>query len=291
MDVRPLEPFIDETVGTEMPLPKELARLYGPLRFPGHPGRPYVLSNFVASLDGVVSLGMAAHQGGKPISGDDPHDEMVVGLLRAVSDAMVIGAVSLRESPGHRWQPEDICPGLAALYQRIRLALKAPSTLPIFVVTGRGDLDPAARVLQKGEPTVVLTTAEGADRLARRGTSRAITIRVLGARPPIPPHTIVDTVASDYPEGRILLEAGPHLTGSLLNARLVDELFLTIAPQVVGRDILLERPGIVAGVRFAPEHGLWAHLVGLKRGGDHLFLRYRFHGKATPVPKAGNGAR
>jgi hypothetical protein len=50
----------------------------------------------------------------------------------------------------------------------------------------------------------------------------------------------------------------------------------TVSPQVAGRDGDLARPGFVAGTSFAPEHPVWGALVGLKRGGDHLFLRYAF---------------
>jgi hypothetical protein len=49
-----------------------------------------------------------------------------------------------------------------------------------------------------------------------------------------------------------------------------------MAPQVAGRDGELVRPGFVAGANFAPEHPVWGTLVGLKRGGDQLFLRYAF---------------
>jgi hypothetical protein len=49
-----------------------------------------------------------------------------------------------------------------------------------------------------------------------------------------------------------------------------------LAPQVAGRDGSPERPGLVAGKRFAPEHPLWGTLVGVKRSGSHLFLRYAF---------------
>jgi hypothetical protein len=51
---------------------------------------------------------------------------------------------------------------------------------------------------------------------------------------------------------------------------------LTVAPQVAGRDGALARPGLVAGKRLAPEDPVWGALVGLKRGGSHLFLRYAF---------------
>ena len=64
--------------------------------------------------------------------------------------------------------------------------------------------------------------------------------------------------------------------GDFFAERCLDELFLTLAPQVAGRDSSSERPGLVAGKRFAPEHPVWGTLVGVKRGESHLFLRYAF---------------
>ena len=76
----------------------------------------------------------------------------------------------------------------------------------------------------------------------------------------------------------VLIEAGPRLMSDFFAERLIDELFLTLAPQVAGRDSAIERPGFVSGKQFAPEHPVWGTLVSLKRGGDHLFLRYAFAG-------------
>ena len=72
----------------------------------------------------------------------------------------------------------------------------------------------------------------------------------------------------------ILVEGGPHLMADFLAQQYVDELFLTLAPQIAGRDDLSERPGLVAGKSFAPKHPLWGTLIEVKRGGSHLFLRY-----------------
>jgi len=57
---------------------------------------------------------------------------------------------------------------------------------------------------------------------------------------------------------------------------LLDELFLTLSPQIAGRDTTIERPGLVTGTLFAPERPLWGILVSVKRGRSHLFLRYAF---------------
>ncbi|HEU0166189.1 MAG TPA: deaminase, partial [Chloroflexota bacterium] len=56
----------------------------------------------------------------------------------------------------------------------------------------------------------------------------------------------------------------------------LDELFLTLSPQVVGREAAIHRPGFVDGRAFAPDHPIWGNLVSLKKGGDHLYLRYAF---------------
>jgi riboflavin biosynthesis pyrimidine reductase len=74
----------------------------------------------------------------------------------------------------------------------------------------------------------------------------------------------------------ILIEGGPHLMGEFFAERFLDELFLTLSPQVAGRESSIERLGIVAEKIFAPDHPLWGKLISVKRGGSHLFLRYGF---------------
>ena len=76
---------------------------------------PHVVSNFVTSLDGVVSLGVAGQAGGGPISGFNAHDRMVMGLLRALADAVVVGAGTLRSVPEHLWTADFACPMFAEL--------------------------------------------------------------------------------------------------------------------------------------------------------------------------------
>jgi riboflavin biosynthesis pyrimidine reductase len=75
-----------------------------------------------------------------------------------------------------------------------------------------------------------------------------------------------------------LCEGGPHLFGEMLRARLIDELFLTVGPQVIGRDPATHRLGLVEGTTFGTGRGRWAGLVSVRRAGDDLFLRYRFEG-------------
>ncbi len=90
-EVAPLESLWEVAgEGEDLPLPAELRRFYGPLRFPPRQNRPYVISNFVSTLDGVVSLNVPGQSGGGPISGEFQQDRMVMGLLRAVAEAVVV---------------------------------------------------------------------------------------------------------------------------------------------------------------------------------------------------------
>ncbi len=72
---------------------------------------------------------------------------------------------------------------------------------------------------------------------------------------------------------------GGDIMGEFFAEQALDELFLTLAPQIAGRAGEVERPGLVMGKLFAPENPLWGTLVSVKRGGSHLFLRYAFTGR------------
>jgi riboflavin biosynthesis pyrimidine reductase len=75
---------------------------------------------------------------------------------------------------------------------------------------------------------------------------------------------------------RILIEGGPQLLGNFYAERLVDEQFLTLAPQIAGREEGDGRLSLVMGKTFAPRNALWGTLSDLRRTDSHLFLRYSF---------------
>jgi riboflavin biosynthesis pyrimidine reductase len=75
---------------------------------------------------------------------------------------------------------------------------------------------------------------------------------------------------------RVLVEGGPTLLAAFYQSRLLDEQFLTIAPQLSGRDQDDRRLSLVMGATFAPRDPLWGTLVDARRGTRMLFLRYAF---------------
>jgi len=273
----PMESLLDAVRGSDFPLPPELATLYGPLRFPSRKERPYVIGNFVTTMDGVASLSDPGRPGGGPISGSNPHDRMVMGLLRSVADAVIVGAGTLRSVPNHLWTAEHIFPTLSDPYRRLRIMSGRTAPPLNVIVTAHGELDLGLPVFRSGAVKVlVVTTPEGARRIRGHELPSSVDIEEEGEGGAIGARAILSAISRLLPGGILLLEGGPRLMGDFFAEKCLDELFLTLAPQVAGRDGSAERPGFVAGKRFAPEHPLWATLVGVKRAGSHLFLRYAF---------------
>lgn len=272
----PLEPLFDADAGQEIPLPPELATLYGRVGFPRRDDWPYVIANFVTTLDGVASLGIPGQSGGGPISGFNRHDRMVMGLLRAVADAVVVGAGTLRALPGTIWTPEHAFSDLSDAYRDLRKSL-GKAALPLnVVVTASGDIAPNCDVFQSGAPVLIVTTEVGADGLRSRRFPTSVTVVPVCASGHLRPRSILAAINRTRTSNLVLVEGGPRLLADFFADSCVDEQFLTLAPQVAGRDETSRRPGMVAGRIFAPEHPIWARLVSIKRGGDHLFLRYAY---------------
>ena len=212
------------------------------------PSSTYLRAGFVVSTDGAI----AADGSSRPLSG--PADMAAFQALRAVSDAVVVGAgtartedygpVRLRET-GRTWRRENGRAGLPRL----------------VVVSRRLDLDPGARCFAPDGSTVVVTCA-GAPAAARDRLAEVADVVVAG-------QSAVDLPAAvaalrDRGLTRLLCEGGPSLLADLLVASLVDELCLTLSPVLVGG-----APGLLPTALGAPLPLRLAHLLD---GGDGVLL-------------------
>lgn len=266
----PFEVALDD----EGPAPEgsALLRHYGgPLRV--RRGTHSVLVNFVSTADGVSAFGDGRGEGAVAVSLHSAADRFVMALLRCAADCVLIGASTLREDAHHQWTPRTPLPELAEELTEHRRRLTGSGEPPLVaVVTATGRLPSSHPALLRPEARVlVITTREAASRLP------AMHPRVRVASPvaagPIPPEAILEQLWTLQSE-TVLCEGGPHLFGQLLAAGLVDELFLTISPQLAGRGEHEPRPGPVAGAGFSPAQAPRLTLRSLRRSGDHLFVRY-----------------
>jgi riboflavin biosynthesis pyrimidine reductase len=254
-------------------MPEPLRSRYGgPLEIPLRTDRPSVIANFVTTLDGIVAFGQGDLAGGGLVSGNFEPDRFVMALLRAVADVVVIGAGTLRGSSRQRWVAEHVDPADADLFRdwRRSMGLAAHPTTVVVTASGSIPLDHPG-LNDAAIPVVVATTAAGAARISTATRSHR-SVEVLGDGERVRPDEIVG-LTRKLGARLVLTEGGPHLLGELVEADLLDELFLTLAPQLAGRADE-RRLGLVEGLALPPGRTRWEELRSAKRAGDHLFLRY-----------------
>jgi riboflavin biosynthesis pyrimidine reductase len=215
------------------------ATVYGDDR-PGHGDRPWVMANFVASVDGSAAVAGRA----RPLSG--PADRALFRLLRARADVVLVGAGTVRiEGYG---------------------PVRGDHPAPLAVVSRSLDLDwDSALFAEAAAPTLVVTCTQ-ADAARRTRAEKVAELVVAGDE-------VVDLGDAVAQLGRrghrvVLCEGGPYLFGELVVADLLDELCLTLSPLVAGG----AGPRIVTGADLAAPRPL--RLASVLEDDGNLFLRY-----------------
>jgi riboflavin biosynthesis pyrimidine reductase len=266
----PLEVLFEDDDLPAVPLPPGLENLHGgPLGL----GEACVYANFVATVDGVVAI-PSIPRSNEVVAAGSRADHLLMALLRAFADVVLIGAGVLRASPQGTWRAENVYPPAAAELAELRRRLGRAEAPLVAIVTGHGSIDVTHPVLASG--ALVLTSEGGAARLAG-GLPAGAEVAVLGPGPELDLALAVRELRARG-HAFILSEAGPHTFGALLAAGVVDELFLTVSPLLVGdagtgsRFRLVEEADLLPPVR--------GRLRSVRRHGDHLFLRYDLRERA-----------
>ena len=252
----------------------------GELFFGDSSKKPLIFANFVQTLDGIVSLKIPGKSGGAEISGRNEEDMFIMGLLRASADAVMFGEDTFRNAPGHVWTAGFVYPTFENEFHAFRKHVGKTSLHPLnVVVSGMGHVDLDQPLLKHEEiRSLVLTTQQGAARLQLKyGDTLPVTVRVLPGEAALDPSDMIALLHAEYGVKLLLHEGGPTLLSSFLKQSLLDELFLTVAPQIVGHGSTRERPAFSGPLGLAPEQAIWSTLLSVKRAAKsgHLFLRYR----------------
>ena len=234
-------------------------------------GAGRVAVNFVSTIDGVVSLGMGSDDS-RAVGGGVAADRTLMAMLRAVAGVIVVGAGTLRATRNHQWTAITLAPRRARDLATLRAAAGRPAApAPLLVVSRSGELPADAVALTHPAVPVHVVTVQGAVATGTRPSVR----RGPAAEPDALSAAAILAAARDLGGGGLVLcEGGPHLFGTLLGGGVPVDLFLTIAPQLVG--ISRGSPGrrsLVEGVALPP-FARPGELRSLRRAGDHLLLRY-----------------
>jgi riboflavin biosynthesis pyrimidine reductase len=215
--------------------------------------RPYVVTNFVLTLDGHATL-----EGRSGPIGSDVDTAMLVGLRGRV-DALMIGAGTMRaERYGVVAGSDD------KRLQRERDGL-SPELL-VVLVSGRLDLPWDAPLFTDGKGHVVVATASP-DEPPPTATPVEVRRYEGGA---VDLADLLAHLRAEHGVRALLSEGGPRLHAQMIELDLVDELFVTHAPKLGGG----VGPGLVAGLDEGERPVELASLLVEESTGE-LFGRYR----------------
>src|SRR5713101_5452608 len=252
-------------------------------------GSPHTYLMFVTTIDGIAVPLEPGQRGGSEIALRHLRDNPVaVGGLTdnralqygwATADAVLGGAGILRDNPSATWYPRD---------KDLQELLTKENRKPVrAVVTGKGEVDlkhPVFNPKKDEWQPVIFTTKKGEEKLKNQAKG----LQVQGHNPLQPPKTyaIGDTsvdltkavgiLRKHYRTKLLDIQGGPILAGGAVRAMLVDEVRLTVSPQIMG-DLNSEgrrRPAFVAGVHFGIEDSPLSELEAIGVSGSHIFLRY-----------------
>lgn len=215
-----------------------------------------VRTNMVMSLDGAVSF--RGRVG--PLSSNT--DRALFHALRALSDVVLVGAATAR---AERYGPVTLGEDLQNLRSRVRP--DASATPPMAIVTASCELP--ERILAggpAGAPRPIVITSARADTAA---IGDQVDLIVAG-------DDEVDLPAAlDQLRGRglhkVLCEGGPTLIDRLTEDDLVDELCVTLTPQLTAEALPVARPSNAVTALSSPRRFALRHA---RAHNDELFLRY-----------------
>ncbi|OXM62534.1 pyrimidine reductase family protein [Amycolatopsis vastitatis] len=202
--------------------------------YPAELDRPWVQVNFVASADGAVEVDTTS------AALSHAADRAVFLLGRDLADVVLVGAGTAR-AENYR----GVVAGAKRLERRRRLGFAGVP--PIAVVTRTADLDPASRLFTETAVPPIVVTTDTADTRALEAAGAEV---LRAGRDDVDLPRALDLLAARGLR-RIDCEGGPGLFARLIEADLVDQLCLTVAPLLVagqaGR-IAAGRAGRIAAV-------------------------------------------
>jgi 5-amino-6-(5-phosphoribosylamino)uracil reductase len=228
----------------------DLAAVYA---YPGHAHR-WMRANMVSSVDG------AAQADGKSGGLSGSADKRVMGVMRALADVIVVGASTVRVEGYDK--PPSARPQFAAL----RADAGQAEVASYAVVSASLDLDfDSPRYTEARIPTITITVADApTDRLA---AARAAGEVIIAGEGRVDMALALDAIAGSG-RGRLLCEGGPHLLSAITHAGYLDELCLTLSPQLRGGSAMR----LLEGVDLDPAVSMTLHTLLVEEG--FLFARY-----------------
>jgi 2,5-diamino-6-(ribosylamino)-4(3H)-pyrimidinone 5'-phosphate reductase len=220
--------------------------------------RPFVYINMAMTADGKITSAEREYP-----RFTSAFDRQNMDRLRAEADAILVGAGTLRaDNPSLQVRDEAM--------REYRRSLGKAQPLVWVLVSSSARVDTRSRfVVEAHAAQPILATVEDVPAEALADLPATVEVWKLG-------RGRVDLGATlrrlkKRGVSRLLVEGGGELNWSFIEADLVDELYVTIAPALLGGR---EAPTLLEGAGLSMQRQRQLRLLELHREGDELYCRY-----------------
>ena len=222
---------------------------------------PFVFINVATSADGKLA---PANRHYMPFS--SRRDQQLLLELRSTADAVMSGARTVD------LMPVKLGPG-GPKYRRLRLKRGLAEYNLRVVVSGSGTLNPKAEIFRhRFSPIIVLASGRAPEKRLQRLRAVADEVKVFGKNE-LDFKAALRWLHQKWKVKRLLCEGGGEINGALFQRGLVDEVYQTVCPLILGgRHAPTLADGV--GARSLSE-ATRLKLKALRRAGNELFLVYR----------------
>jgi riboflavin-specific deaminase-like protein len=219
--------------------------------------RPYVAVNMAMSVDGKITT----YRREEIILGS-AHDRRTMDALRAESDAVIVGAGTVKHD------------GFPILMRHDDLREKRTARglppHPINVTLSRSlDMPSAKPFFQHPDTEKIVFTTRAAPAARVKRFAKLAEVVVLSRRT-LSPADVLENLHSRGVE-RVLLEGGGELHWAFAEECVIDDIYVTLTPRLIGG---AAAPTILDGKGFLAANHMRLRLVSCERVGDELFLKY-----------------
>lgn len=219
--------------------------------------RPFVYINMAMTADGKITSASREYP-----TFTSAHDKKVMDRLRAEADAVLVGAGTLRadDPPLHVRDREML---------EYRRSLGKPEDLTRVAVTSSLDLDPGLRFFREGKAAKIVATVEEAPQDRARPLAEVAEVWRVG-RGRVDVAGLLTRLRARGVE-RLLVEGGGELNWEIVEQDLLDELYVTVAPCLLGGR---NAPTLLEGEGLGMRGIVRLRLAAVDRHGDELYCRF-----------------
>lgn len=223
------------------------------------PARPWVSANFAITWDGRISTRERT-----PADFSSPYDKQRLLEIRAAADAVLVSATTAKA--------DGMTMGLPDEALRAARVSRGQCEYPLRVLlSNSGKIDPDLPVFGKQFSPIVIFSTEQMPASTRDALQSLAKLHLhQGKQVDLP--AMLQTLRREHRVRRLHCEGGGMVLRSLLEANLVDEVYLTLCPKVFGSrtaSTVTGQPG-----EFLPQSSRWK-LRQMQTIGDECYLRYR----------------